>query len=91
MKKTKSDELIIEQVKLFIEVLDFPRQEPDGYIMNDGEVTISAVILGSDYEPGYNIVHKNPSILKDPEIVKKNGGVLNRRHKHQYKKRYSFY
>ena len=60
----------IEQVKKFIEVLDFPRQNPDGYIMSTGEVSISNNILGSEYEEGYNIISKDPEILNDPEIIK---------------------
>jgi hypothetical protein len=60
----------IDKVKKFIEVLDFPRQNPEGYIMPSGEVSISGDILGSEYEEGYNIISKNPEILNDPEIIK---------------------
>lgn len=60
----------IDSVKTFIRVLDFPRQNFDGYIMGSGEISISGDVLGTEYEEGYNIISKNPEILKDPEIVK---------------------
>lgn len=60
----------IDPVKKFIEVLDYPRQNPEGYIVSRGEISISGDILGTDYERGYDIISKYPEILEYPEIKK---------------------
>lgn len=56
------------ELSTFIEVLDFPRQNPEGYLMSFGEISISRDVIGSRYEPGYNAIVENPEILNSPEF-----------------------
>lgn len=53
-----------------MKVLDFPRQNPEGYITSSGEISISKDVKGRAYEPGYDLIVEYPEILNDPDIKK---------------------
>ena len=52
----------------FMGVLDFPRQNDDGFLMGSGEVSYQYDIKGKQYETGYRWIKENPEILELPQI-----------------------
>lgn len=60
----------LKKISVFLKVLDFPRQNPEGYITSSGEISISKDVKGREYEPGYDLIVEYPEILNDPDIKK---------------------
>lgn len=58
----------IKIIKDFREVLDFPRQHEDGFLLGSGIVDYDYDIKGKSYETGYRWVKENPEILEIPEV-----------------------
>jgi hypothetical protein len=52
----------------FMEVLDLPRQNDDGFLMGSGEVSYQDTIMGKRYETGYRWIKENPEILELPQV-----------------------
>ena len=52
----------------FMGVLDFPRQNDDGFLMGSGEVSYQYDIKGKQYETGYRWIKENPEILESPQV-----------------------
>jgi hypothetical protein len=57
-------------IKDFCDVLDFPRQNEDGFLLGSGVVDYEYDIKGKSYEDGYRWIKENPEILEIPEIKK---------------------
>ena len=58
----------IKVIKDFVEVLDFPRQNEDGFLLGSGVVEYEYDIKGKSYETGYRWIKENPEILEIPQI-----------------------
>ena len=58
----------IKAIKDFAEVLDFPRQHEDGFLLGSGVVEYEYDIKGKSYETGYRWIKENPEILEIPQI-----------------------
>ena len=58
----------IKAIKDFAEVLDFPRQHEDGFLLGSGVVEYEYDIKGKSYETGYRWIKENPAILEIPQI-----------------------
>jgi len=58
----------IKVIKDFVEVLDFPRQHEDGFLLGSGVVEYEYDIKGKSYETGYRWIKENPEILEIPQI-----------------------
>ena len=52
----------------FMEVLDLPRQNDDGFLMGSGEINYQDTIMGKRYETGYRWIKENPEILELPQV-----------------------
>lgn len=79
----------IEIIKRFRDLLDFPRQNEDGFLVKNGTIDYIYDIKGTEYEDGYRWVKEYPDILEIPEVkslledwsiilvdIKKNGDVF---------------
>lgn len=58
----------IQIIKTFRDVLDFPRQHDDGFLVKSGTIYYMDDIKGTEYEDGYKWVKENPDILQIPKI-----------------------
>ena len=58
----------IKVIEDFREVLDFPRQNEDGFLVGSGVVEYEHDIKGKSYETGYRWIKENPEILEIPQI-----------------------
>jgi hypothetical protein len=57
-----------KDIKKFMEVLDFPRQHEDGFLLGSGIVSYRYDISGSPYDDGYKLIKSHPEVLEIPEI-----------------------
>jgi hypothetical protein len=58
----------IKIMEEFREVLDFPRQNEEGFLVKVGLVDYADEIKGTRFETGYSWAKSNPEILEVPEI-----------------------
>lgn len=58
----------IQIIKKFRDVLDFPRQHDDGFLVKSGTVDYIYDIKGTPYEDGYKWIKEKPGILEIPEV-----------------------